>query len=100
MDLDTFVSLREIDPVIFRAIAIQFFSLTLDDAEPFRVELIQILGQYLKLGQQLELQFLWQRRDLSCAQFVEDDLEHGRSNKYSPHTRANPGNDLPRNGAG
>ena len=61
MHLDTLVSLREIDPVIFRAIAIQFFSRALDDAEPFRVELIQVLGQYLKLRQQFELQFLRQR---------------------------------------
>ena len=76
MDLDAFVGLREINPVIFRTIPIQFFSLALDDAEPSRAELIQILGQYLKLGQQLELQFLRQRRDLGRAQFVEDDLEH------------------------
>src|SRR6266545_3385700 len=100
VDLDAFVGLREINPVIFRAVAIQFFSLAFDDAEPFRVELIQIRGQYLKLGQQLELQFLRQRRDLSGAQFIKDDLEHQRSNINSPHPRANPGNDLPCNCSG
>jgi hypothetical protein len=30
----------------------------------------------LKLGQQLKLQPFWQRRDLGCAQLIEDDLEH------------------------
>src|SRR5205809_1122994 len=100
VDLYPFVGLREINPVIFRAVAIQFFSLAFDDAEPFRVELIQIRGQYLKLGQQLELQFLRQRRDLSSAQFIKDDLEHQRSNINSPHPRANPGNDLPCNCSG
>src|SRR5438552_1021094 len=95
MDFDALVGLCEINPVILRAITIQLFPLALDHAKALRVEMIQILRQNLELGQQLELQFFRQRRDLGRAQLIEDDLEHRRSNINASDARANPCRDLP-----
>src|SRR6266496_288792 len=100
IDLDTFVGLREINTVIFRAITIQFFPRALDHAKPLRIELIQILRQNLELRQQLKLQLLRERGDLGGAQFIKNNLEHWRSNINPPHPRANAGNNFPWNGAG
>jgi hypothetical protein len=56
MDGDALVSFLEIDPVIFRPIAIQLLSLALDYAKPLRIKVVQILGQNLELCQQFKLQ--------------------------------------------
>src|SRR4029077_3004792 len=77
MNLDSFLCLGEVNPVIFGAIAIQLFSSTLDHTEMFGVQTIEVLRQNLKLLEQIELHFLRQRRHLSRAQLVENDLEHG-----------------------
>lgn len=62
--------------------------------------MIEVLGQNLELGEKLKLQFLRERRNFGGAQLVEDDLEHQELNINSPHTRANPGRNFPRDRAG
>src|ERR1700704_5844567 len=52
---DPFVGLREIDAVIFRAVAIQLFAAALDHTETFGVEMIEVLGQNLKFSEKFEL---------------------------------------------
>src|SRR6476620_1460516 len=59
MHFDAFLGLGEVNTVILRAIAIQLFPLALDHAKAPGIELIQIFGQNLKLGQQLKLQPFW-----------------------------------------
>src|SRR4029453_7735633 len=81
VNLDAFVCLRKINAVIFRPIAIQLFSLTLDHAKPLRIKVVQILGQNLELCQQHKLQPFREGGYFRRAQFVEDDLEHGQKVK-------------------
>ena len=100
MDGDAFVRFLEIDPVIFRPIAIQLFALALNHAKPLRIEMVQIFGQNLELCEQLKLQFLWQRRYLARTQLVEDDLEHGLLKVNASDAAANSGSDFPSNRPG
>src|SRR5207237_9298473 len=76
MDGDPLRRLGEIDPVIFSAIAVEFFSFALDHAEMLGVEMVEVFGQNLKLLEEVELHSLRQRRHLGRTQLVENDLEH------------------------
>ncbi len=40
--------------------------------------MVEVFGQNLKLSEQIKLQLLRQRRNLRRAQFVENDLKHGK----------------------
>ena len=60
----------------------------------------EVLGQDLELSQQVELQFLGQCRYLRGAQFIENDLEHCRSNVNALYAAANPGDNFPCDRAG
>src|SRR5947207_3374209 len=71
MDGDPFRRLGEIDPVIFGAIAVEFFSFTLDHAEMLGVEMIEVFGQNLKLLEEIELHSLRQRRHLGRTQLIK-----------------------------
>src|SRR5260221_3638232 len=67
----------EINAVIFRPVTMQLFALAFDHAEAAVVEVVEFFGENLKLGEQIELKSLRQRRHLRRAQLVKDDLEHG-----------------------
>jgi hypothetical protein len=69
----------KIDTIITCTVAVEPFSLPLDDAEHFWIQICEIVRQELKLRQQFELKFHRNPGYFSCADLVEDDLIHRTS---------------------
>src|ERR1700759_1935056 len=66
----------EVNPVIVGSIAIKTFSFSLDNAESLGIKAVQIIGQKLEFGEQLQLKFFWNSGHFGRTDFVEDDLIH------------------------
>jgi hypothetical protein len=73
---DAFLAPFEIDAVVLGPIAEKPLPIALDGAKFFRVQMVEVIGQKLKLGEKLELHVFGQGGHLSRADFIEDDLEH------------------------
>ncbi len=100
MNGDPLSASLEVDPVILGAITMELLSVAFDDPEFASVQIIQICRQNFEFRQQFELERLRQSGHLGCAQFVEDDLEHGASQIHACYPAANPGENLPGDAGG
>jgi len=76
VDEDPLGMALEVDAVVAAAEAVQGSPVTLDLAEVGPLEGIEIIGQDLKLGQQVELEILGKRTHFRRACGIEDDLKH------------------------